>query len=245
MREEVVDILRRIRRDHAHNFDKASMTNLRPLRILLADDHELVLAGLRMVLGAQKDWQICGEARNGQEAVAKAGHLKPDVVVMDFNMPVMNGLEATRRIRDLLPETEVLILTMHESGALSREALAVGARGFVLKTEANGQLVAAVKKLSEHRMSYSEEVLENALGSAQEAGAARRPFEKPHPSLTAREREVLRMVVAGKKSKEIADELKISVKTADVHRSNILGKLKLNNTADLVRYAIQAKLVDS
>ena len=193
---------------------------------------------------SQAGWQICGEAKTGREAVEKARHLKPDVVVMDFSMPGMNGVEATREIHQWLSETEVLFLTMHESGALAQEALAAGARGFVLKSEATRQLVAAVKKLAEHKLSYTQKTLETVLEIARQAGLASGSAEVPNPSLTEREREVIRMVAAGKKSKEIAAALNISVRTADVHRSHILGKLKLQGTADLVRYAIRAKLVE-
>ena len=217
---------------------------MRPLRILLADDHQITLTGLRTVLESQAGWQICGEARTGREAVEKAGHLEPDMVVMDFSMPEMNGLEATREIRKLLPETEVLILTAFESGTLAQEALAAGARGFVLKTEVNRQLVAAVKKLAEHKLSYTQKASDLVLETSRQTSSASGSAEVPSPSLTEREHEVIRMVAAGKKSKEIAAALNISVRTADVHRSHILSKLKLHGTADLIRYAIRAKLVD-
>ena len=217
---------------------------MKPLRILLADDHQITLTGLRTVLESQAGWQICGETRTGREAVEKARHLKPDVVVMDFSMPEMNGLEATREILKLLPNTEVLILTAYASGTLAQEALAAGARGFVLKTEVNRQLVAAIKKLAEHKLSFTQKASDLVLETARQTGSTNGSAEVPNPSLTEREREVIRMVAAGKKSKEIAAALNISVRTADVHRSHILGKLKLQGTADLVRYAIRAKLVE-
>ncbi len=217
---------------------------MKPLRILLADDHQVTLTGLRTVLESQEGWQVCGEAKTGREAVEKARHLKPDVVVMDFSMPEMNGLEATREIRKWLPETEVLILTMHESGTLAQEALAAGARGFVLKTEATRQLIAAVKKLAEHKLSYTQKASDMVLETSRQTGLTSGSAEMPSSSLTERECEVIRLVAAGKKSREIAAALNISVKTADVHRSHILSKLKLNGIADLVRYAIRAKLVD-
>lgn len=217
---------------------------MKRLNILLADDHHTTLTGLRTVLESQEGWRVCGEATNGPEAVEKAKHLQPDVVVMDFGLSGMNGVEATRRIRDSLPDTEVVILTMHKLKTLAREALAAGARGFVLKTERNRQLVEAVKMVAEHKVFYSAEALETALPAIQDNGSAGASAELPHPSLTARECEVIRMIADGKRSKEIAATLKISAKTVDVHKSHISRKLNLHSTAELVRYAIRTRLAE-
>lgn len=217
---------------------------MKPLRILLADDHHMTLTGLRTVLESQEGWRVCGEATNGPEAVEKAKHLKPDVVVMDFGLSGMNGVEATRRIRELLPDTEVVILTMHKLKTLAQEALAAGARGFVLKTERNGHLIAAVKKAAEHKMAYTEEALETTLPSDQGSSLAGASSEAPDSSLTDREREIIRLIANGKTTKQVADVLHISIKTADVHRNNIMHKLRLHNAVELVRYAIRTKLVD-
>jgi DNA-binding NarL/FixJ family response regulator len=216
---------------------------MKPLRILLADDHQITLAGLRTVLESQEGWQICGEATTGREAVEQARHLKPDVVVMDFSMPEMNGLEATRRIRECLPDTEVLILTMHESRTLAQEALAIGARGFVLKTEANGKLIAAVKKVSEHQVFYTQKASKMVLEAVEQNNVTSATTETENPALTPREQEVVRLIASGKTTKQVAESLQISIKTAEVHRNNIMHKLDLHNAVDLVRYAIRSNLV--
>ncbi len=217
---------------------------MRTLRFLLADDHQVTIAGLRSVLESRADWHVCGEARTGLEAVEKAGRLKPDIVVMDISMPELSGLEATRRIRRLLPATEVLIFTMHESRTLVQEALAAGARGFVLKTEVSRQLIATVKKLADHVLSYSAKASEVVMEPVQPNGFTSASTVMENPALTPRECEVVRLIAAGKTCKEIAAALNISFKTADVHRTNILRKLKLHNVAEVVRYAIHVRLVD-
>ncbi|MFA6564916.1 MAG: response regulator transcription factor [Verrucomicrobiia bacterium] len=217
---------------------------MKRLRILLADDHHITLAGLRTVLQSQPGWTICGEANTGCEAIEKARHLKPDVVVMDFSMPEMDGLEATRRIRELLPNTEVLFLTMHESGTLAEEALGAGARGFVLKTEVNRLLVASVRKLAEHKLSYTAKAADMVLEAVRQHGSTSASAKAMDPSLTPRQCEVVRLIAGGKTTKEIAATLNISIKTADVHRNNIMRKLNLHNAAELVHYAIRTKLVN-
>jgi DNA-binding NarL/FixJ family response regulator len=217
---------------------------MKPLRILLVDDHQVVLTGLRTILESQESWQVCGEATTGREAVEKAKQLKPDVVVMDFKLPEMNGVEATRQIRQSLPNTEVLILTMHESGTLAEEALAAGARGFVLKTDANNQLVAAVKKLANHRLGYTKKAEDMVLEAAQRNSSPSAPAAATDQLLTSREREIIRLIAAGKRSKDIATELDISVKTAESHRNSVMRKLNMHSATELVRYAIRNKLVE-
>lgn len=217
---------------------------MKTLRILLADDHQVVLAGLRAILETQEGWQVCGEAATGREAVEKANQLKPDVVVMDFSMPEMNGVEATREILKLLPNTEVLILTMTESGALAEEALAAGARGFVLKTDANRQLVAAVKKLLNHRFGYTNKAMDMVLEAVHQNNSANSSVEAAKQPLTPREREIVRLIAAGKRSKDIATELGISVKTAESHRTSVMHKLNMHSATEVVRYAIREKLVE-
>lgn len=215
---------------------------MKQLRILLVDDHQVVLAGLRTVLESQEGWKICGEAVTGREAIEKARRLKPDVVVMDFSMPEMNGLEATREIRKWLPDTEVLILTMHESGTLAEEALVAGARGFVLKAEASRHLVAAVKNLAEHRLGYTKKTSDMVLETVRQNNLASAPVATSQ-TLTPRECEILRHIAKGKRSKDIAATLNMNVKTVDVHRNNIMRKLNLHSAVELVHYAIREKLV--
>jgi DNA-binding NarL/FixJ family response regulator len=217
---------------------------MKRLRILLADDHHITLSGLRAVLELQPGWDICGEAKTGREAVEMATLLKPDVVVMDFSMPEMNGVEATRRIRGLLPSTEVLILTALESGTLAEEALGAGARGFVLKTEVNHQLIAAIKKLAGHKMSYTTKASDLVLEAVQKNNSTNGPSNATDQPLTPRECEVIRLIAGGKRSKEIGVALDMGVRTVDAHRNHIIRKLNLHSAADLVRYAIRAKLME-
>jgi len=211
---------------------------MKSLRILLADDHELLRQGLRTLIEDQSGWQVCGEATTGREAVAKARELKPDIVVMDFTMPELNGMEATRQIRAALPRTEVLLLTMHESEELVREVLAAGARGYVLKSDAGRALVDALKALAEQKPYFTSKisalVLEGYLN----------PITRENPALTPREREIVQLVAEGRSTKELADRLGISPKTAETHRTNLMRKLNLHSVSEVVRYAIRNKFVE-
>ena len=217
---------------------------MKRLRILLVDDHQITLEGLRIVLESQDGWQVCGEAKTGIEAVEKAVALKPDLVIMDFSMPEMNGLEATRRIHEKLPDTEVLILTMHESKALAEAALAAGARGFVLKTETKSLLVDAVKKMVAHKKGYTRKVSDLVMGIGQKNDYVTGLPHAADPFLTPRECDIIRMIAGGQRTKEIAVSLDMCVKTVEAHRSNIMRKLNFHSTAEMVRYAIRARLVD-
>ncbi len=207
------------------------------LRILLADDHEMLRKGLRATIETQRGWEICGEARTGREAVAKTRELRPDVVVMDIQMPELSGMEATRQIRESLPRTEVLILTMHESERLVRELLAAGARGYMLKTDASELLIPAVQALAEHKPYFSSKV------SAVVLDGFLNPATQASPELTPREREIVQLIAEGKSTKEVAQVLGISVKTADTHRTNLMRKLNLHSPADVTRYAIRNQIV--
>jgi DNA-binding NarL/FixJ family response regulator len=211
---------------------------MKSLRILLADDHEMVRQGLRAMIEEQRGWEICGEARTGREAVARALELKPDVVVMDFTMPELNGMEATRQIRAALPRTQVLILTMHESEELIPEILAAGALGYVLKSDAGGLLVDAIQSLAVQKPYFTSKVAAMVLKGYLN------PSTRENPVLTPREREIVQLVAEGMSTKELADKLNISPKTAETHRTNILRKLNLRSVSELVRYAIRNKLVE-
>ena len=208
------------------------------LRILIADDHEMVRQGLRRVLETRPDWEVCGEAANGRKAVEQARRLRPDVVVLDLSMPLVSGLVATRQIRKALPQTEVLILTMHDSDELIREVLAAGARGYLLKTDAGTVLLAAVESVSRHEPFFTSKVEDLILRGfltpdpgAAAAAATRR-------TLTNREGQVLDLVAECLSSKEIANMLSLSVKTVETHRSNLMRKLNLHSVASVVRYGI-------
>ena len=198
----------------------------------------MVRQGLRAVIEEQHGWEVCGEARTGREAVDKAGELKPDVVVMDFTMPELNGMEATRQIHATLPRTQVLILTMHESEELVREVLAAGARGYMLKSDAGRALVEAIQSLADHKPYFTTKV------SALVLQGYLNPTTRENPTLTPREREIVQLVAEGKSTKEVADKLNISPKTAETHRTNIMRKLNLHSVSGLVRYAIRNRLVE-
>jgi len=215
---------------------------VKPVRILVADDHDIVRQGLRVLLESRAGWEVCAEAATGREAVERTRHEKPDVVVLDVSMPELNGLEAARQILQALPRTEILILTMHESEEMARQVLAVGVHGYVLKSDAARELVSAVAALAEHKPYFttrvSQMVLEGYLKS--EAGAELQPrFGR----LTAREREVVQLLAEGKSNKEVAVRLGISVKTAEAHRGNIMRKLNLHSVAELVHYAVRNQIV--
>lgn len=210
------------------------------MRILLADDHDVVRQGLRKMLEAHQGWEVCAEATNGREAVKLAVELKPEVAVLDLSMPEMNGLEATRQIKKEQPGTEVLIFTMHETEQLIRDVLAAGARGYVLKSDGGRQLVEAVEALSRHKPFFtaraSEALLQNFLKSMSGTGK--------ESVLTNREREIVQLLAEGKGNKEAAAALCISVKTVETHRATIMRKLGINSIVELVHYAIRNQMVE-
>jgi len=212
------------------------------LSVLVADDHEVVRQGLRTILESHPGWEICGEAVTGREAIEKATELKPDVVVLDFSMPELNGLEATRQIHKLLPETEVLILTMYHSERLAREFLRAGARGYILKADAGKLLVEAIEHLQQHKPFFTPKVSELVLNGFLHPNYA--GGKADGDQLTAREREVVQLVAEGKISKEIADRLNISVHTVETHRTNIMRKLEIHTVGELVRYAIRNQITE-
>jgi DNA-binding NarL/FixJ family response regulator len=207
-------------------------------KILLADDHEVVRRGLRSILAARADWEICGEATNGREAVDEATRLRPDLVIMDIGMPGLNGLGATRQIIRELPGTEVLILTMHQSEQIVWEVLDAGARGFILKSDASSDLVAAAEALLEHKLSLTSKISELLL----RAYLGKTP-RSDDTELTVREQETLELLAEGKSNKEIGVALHISVKTAEGHRSRLMKKLNLRNMGELMRYAVRKGII--
>ena len=214
------------------------------VRILLADDHDIVRRGLREQLSQHEGWEICGEAENGREAVRMASKLEPDVAVIDLSMPELNGLEATRQIRRDLPNTEVLIFTMHETEQLIREVLSAGARGYVLKSDAGLHLTSAVEALANGKPFFTSKVSEALLDAFLKSSA--KPDEgSVFRTLTEREREIVQMLAEGKSNKEIANKLSISVKTVETHRATVMRKLDINSIVELVHYAIRNQLVEA
>jgi len=214
------------------------MTNL---RLLIADDHAVVRAGLRTLLESRKGWQVCAEAADGRDAVEKATKLKPDVIILDIGMPLLNGVEAARRIHKALPQSEILILTMHESDELVQQVVEAGARGYILKDEADRILHAAIDALRQHKPYFSTRVAEvaDAVDANDDSDSARANRSR----LTPREREILQLLAEGKSNKEVATLLNISVNTAEAHRANIMMKLNFQSLADLVMYAVRNKIV--
>jgi DNA-binding NarL/FixJ family response regulator len=221
------------------------------IRILVADDHEIVRRGLKALLEAQPEWEVVAEAVTGREAVEMAKQTTPEVAILDVGMPDLNGLEATRQVLKALPATEVLILTMHENEQIVREVLDAGARGYVLKSDAGRDLVAAVEALCQHRTFFSSKVSEMLLNSylrhadrSPDATGAAVATESPRSRLTAREREIVQLLAEGKSNKEVASALNISIKTAETHRTNIMNKLDLRSITELVRYAVRNNIVE-
>jgi len=214
-----------------------------PFRILLADDHEIVRRGLCSLLRAQPEWEVCGEAGDGREAVEKAQSLRPDVVILDIGMPNLNGLEATRQILKANPQIKVLILTLHDSDQVVRDILDAGARGFLLKSDAARDLIAAVEALRRGKIYFTPRVGSMVLEGYLHRDS--RPSPEPHSRhrLTPREREIVQLLAEGKSSKEVAVALGLSVKTAETHRSNIMRKLELHSISALVLYAVNNNIV--
>ena len=214
-----------------------------PLRLLIVDDHAVVRRGVRALLESQPGWEICGEAADGQEAIRKATELKPDIVVLDISLPGLNGFEATSRILKESPESEVLILTMHHSEELAQQVIKAGARGYVLKSDADQSLVAAVDKLSQHQTFFTSRVAEFVLDSGARGENARQVVEDPSRRMTSRERQIVQLVAEARSTKEVASHLGISVKTVEAHRTNVMRKLRLRSVSELVRYAIRNGIV--
>jgi DNA-binding NarL/FixJ family response regulator len=213
------------------------------LRILLADDHEVVRRGLCSLLRGQPEWEVCGEAADGREAVEMAQRLKPDVIVLDIGMPNLNGLEATRQILKANPQAKILILTLHESEEVVRHILDAGARGFLSKADAARDVIAAVEALRRGKIYFTPKVGSMVLEGYLHRDA-KAPAEPPAVSrLTPREREIVQLLAEGKSSKEVAVALGLSVKTAETHRSNIMRKLDLHSTSALVLYAVRNNIV--
>lgn len=212
------------------------------VRVLLADDHKMIRAGLRLVLEQQPDVAVVGEADDGRQAVALAEELRPDVVVMDVGMPNLNGIEAAVQVKQALPATAVVMLSMHSDEGYILRALRAGATGYILKDSAEADLVAAVRAVAEGKSFFSPKVsrilLEDYMRKLRKSGA-----EDSYDLLSAREREILQLVAEGKSSKEIANLLNLSVYTVETHRANIMQKLNLKGIPELILYAVRKGIV--
>jgi DNA-binding NarL/FixJ family response regulator len=213
------------------------------LRILIVDDHAVVRRGVRSLLESRPGWKISGEATTGREAVDMARRLQPDVVVMDLSLPELNGLDATRQILKESPRSEILVLTMHHSEELARSVLQAGARGYVLKSDADHSLIAAIESLSQHKPFLTSAITEFVLDEYTRR-ADMRDDGAGQSALTPREREIIQLLAEGRSNKEAASTLGISVKTIESHRANIMRKLNLRSVSELVRYAIRNKIIE-
>jgi DNA-binding NarL/FixJ family response regulator len=212
-------------------------------RILIADDHDIVRRGVRDLLAERADWEICAEARNGTEAVELTSQLMPDVAILDLSLPDINGILATRQIRKLSPETEVLVFTMHESEHLIHEVLASGARGYLVKSSAVGELTRAIDQLLQHKPYLSPTIAEAVRGGHLQLEPKKRSSPSLYSQLSDREIQIVQLLSQGLTSKRIGTSLGISVKTVETHRANIMRKLSVGSIAELVRYAIRNNLV--
>ena len=209
------------------------------VRILIADDHEVVRFGLRQILETQANWEVVAEASDGREAVALAMETKPDVCVVDYSLPLMNGLEVTRQIRARLPKSEILIFTMHDNEMLVQGLLKAGARGYLLKADAKSHLIDAIASLACHRPFFTKKVSDTLLDVY-----LARP-ERTVSAITSREGSVVQLIAEGHTNKEVAKLLNISLKTVETHRATIMRKLQIASSAGLVRYAIRNKIVEA
>jgi len=214
------------------------------LRILVADDHELVRRGIRELLRARRGWTVVGEAMNGREAVEKANKLKPDVAIVDISMPDLDGLQATRQIREASPDAQVVVLTMHESDQMVRRVLDAGALGYVLKSDLATHLVKAVKNVSAGKLFLTPRVSDIVLKGFLKTGNQPIPTEHSQARPTPREVEIIRLLAEGNPNKKIAAELGITIRTVETHRARIMFKLGLHSLAELVHYAIRHKIVE-
>ena len=216
-----------------------------PLRILIADDHDVMREGTRAVIERQSGWEVCGIAATGREAVNQAVALEPDIVVMDMTMPELNGLDAAVQIKRRLPKTEILIFTGNASDQLIREVFEAGVKSFINKAETHKYLVDAIESLSRHKPFFTDKVSEVLFSNLLNRAEGTRYTVEPGQRLSGREREIVQLLAEGKSNKEVAEALGISVRTAETHRASILRKLNLDSVAGIVRYAIRNKIIEA
>jgi DNA-binding NarL/FixJ family response regulator len=213
------------------------------IKVLIADDHDLMRRGIKAIIDLKKGWEICAEAQTGVQAVAKAKEFKPDIAILDITMPELNGLEAARRIQKVSEKTEILMLSVHYSDQLIREVIEAGIRGYIVKSDSDRDLSIALDNLANHKPFFAPRVTEVILNSSN--GRMSAPTEGPRNRITSREREIVQLLSEGKSSKEVAALLNISVKTAETHRANIMRKLQMHTVSELVRYAVRNRIIEA
>ena len=214
------------------------------LRILIADDHDIVRQGLRVIIENEPGWQVCGIAVTGREAVERAKELKPDIALLDMTMPELSGLEATRQIKRALPLTEVMVFSANRAEEVVAQVFDAGAKSYICKADAGRHLVAAIRSLAEHKPFFTPEVSE-ILFSRFLAADPRRTNGAAEQKLTAREREIVRLLAEGRSNKETAGILGISIRTSETHRASLMRKLSLDSLPALVRYAIRNQIIEA
>ena len=209
-------------------------------RIVIADDHEVVRSGLRAIVEAQSDWVVSAEAANGEQAISLALETRPDIMIVDYSMPLMNGLEVSRRLKSMDLPTEILILTMHENEELLTEAILAGVRGFLFKSDAGKHLISAIEALLDGKPYFTGILMEKLLHHYQS-----NKQNKASILLTPREQGIVQLIAEGHTNKSISAILKLSVKTTEAHRATAMQKLEINSVAGLVRYAVRANMIEA
>ena len=215
-----------------------------PLRILIADDHEVVREGMRALIEHEPGWEVCGTAMTGQEAVDTAKKLKPEVVVLDMTMPELDGLDALREIKRALPNTEVMIFSAHHSEDVIEQLFDAGAKSYIQKSDAGRHLVAAIRSLAEHKPFFTPEISQILFAKFLSVKPGKKRGAQKH-ILTDREKDVVRLLTQGSSNKGVAKTLGVSVRTAETHRAVLMRKLGLDSLAALVRYAIRNNIIDA
>jgi DNA-binding NarL/FixJ family response regulator len=215
------------------------------VRLLVADDHEIVRKGLRALLEEQPGWEVAAEAADGRDAVEKAKLIKPDITILDISMPSLNGLEAARQIVKSVSQTKVLVLTVHDSDPLIQQVLEAGARGYLLKSDAGRDLVTAVDALRRNKTFFTPKVAQMVLEGYLDNNSKETTTEEGSSfRLTHRQKEIVQLLAEGKSSKEVASALGVTVKTAETHRANIMRRLDCHSVTELVRYAIRNHIIE-
>jgi DNA-binding NarL/FixJ family response regulator len=215
------------------------------VRILVADDHDIVRRGLKDLLAAHPGWEVVGEAKTGREAVALTEELQPEIIVMDISMPDLNGLEASHRIHAAFPKIGILILTLHFSDQLLTSIVEAGARAYIMKSDAERDLISAVEALTTKRTFFTAAAADILLHGFSKDHSVPQPESRVRSRLTSREREIVQLLAEGKSSKEVATALGISVKTAETHRANIMRKLEIHSVSEVVRYAVKNQIIEA